>query len=292
MKPSRKHLSAQGLLGIVHEQFQKIKQPRTLAPRATPITLIDCLMSGLAVFSLKFPSLLKFDEGREEIQIKHNLQTLYSVKQAPSDTYMRERLDEVEPREIRKAFKALFSCVQRGKGLEAFEYLEGRYLLPGDGTGFFSSRTVHCENCCMKHQKKCRIQIGEAPYENNMYVLTKPAQQPWVLHYIGHDTVSIIDIHDVSGLRAILGDKEKKALSKEDKAGAVEAITAYYRREHVEGVTYYHQMFCAAIVHPDIKMVLPLAPEPIMKTDGATKNDCGTPRGVYQLEVKVLAGKH
>jgi hypothetical protein len=33
-------------------------------------------------------------------------------------------------------------------------------------------------------------------------------------------------------------------------------------------------MFCAAVVHPDIKLVLPLAPEPIMKTDGATKNDC------------------
>ena len=33
-------------------------------------------------------------------------------------------------------------------------------------------------------------------------------------------------------------------------------------------------MFCAAIVHPDNKIVLPLAPEPIMKADGFTKNDC------------------
>jgi hypothetical protein len=40
-----------------------------------------------------------------------------------------------------------------------------------------------------------------------------------------------------------------------------------------EQVTYYHNMFCAAIVHPDKKIVLPLAPEPIMKTDGASKND-------------------
>jgi hypothetical protein len=31
---------------------------------------------------------------------------------------------------------------------------------------------------------------------------------------------------------------------------------------------------CAAIVHPDIKVVLPFAPEPVLKTDGATKNDC------------------
>ena len=33
-------------------------------------------------------------------------------------------------------------------------------------------------------------------------------------------------------------------------------------------------MYCAAIVHPDIKIVLPLAPEPIIKSDGAAKNDC------------------
>ena len=39
-------------------------------------------------------------------------------------------------------------------------------------------------------------------------------------------------------------------------------------------VTYEHQMLGAAIVHPDHKEVIPLAPEPIQKQDGSTKNDC------------------
>jgi hypothetical protein len=39
-------------------------------------------------------------------------------------------------------------------------------------------------------------------------------------------------------------------------------------------VTYYHQMLGGAIVHPDLKEVIPLAPEPIIKQDGQTKNDC------------------
>lgn len=38
--------------------------------------------------------------------------------------------------------------------------------------------------------------------------------------------------------------------------------------------TYSHQMLGAAIVHPDRKEVIPLAPEPIIKQDGKTKNDC------------------
>lgn len=40
------------------------------------------------------------------------------------------------------------------------------------------------------------------------------------------------------------------------------------------GITYYHHMLGAALVHPDHKVVIPLAPEPIIKGDGETKNDC------------------
>jgi hypothetical protein len=39
-------------------------------------------------------------------------------------------------------------------------------------------------------------------------------------------------------------------------------------------ITYAHQMLGAAIVHPDRKEVIPLAPEPIIKQDGEQKNDC------------------
>ena len=46
-------------------------------------------------------------------------------------------------------------------------------------------------------------------------------------------------------------------------------------RHHTNGtVSYYHQMLGAAIVHPDFSAVIPLAPEPIHRTDGQEKNDC------------------
>ena len=40
------------------------------------------------------------------------------------------------------------------------------------------------------------------------------------------------------------------------------------------GVTYSHQLLGATLVHPDLKEVIPLAPEPIIQQDGHTKNDC------------------
>ena len=37
---------------------------------------------------------------------------------------------------------------------------------------------------------------------------------------------------------------------------------------------YYHQMLGAVLVNPDSREIFPLAPEPILKQDGACKNDC------------------
>ncbi len=39
-------------------------------------------------------------------------------------------------------------------------------------------------------------------------------------------------------------------------------------------ISYHHQLLGGAIVHPDLKEVIPLAPEAIIKQDGQTKNDC------------------
>src|SRR5467141_4691417 len=39
-------------------------------------------------------------------------------------------------------------------------------------------------------------------------------------------------------------------------------------------VTYAHQMLGAAIIHPDMRAVIPLMPEPLGKHDGTDKNDC------------------
>jgi Transposase DDE domain len=38
--------------------------------------------------------------------------------------------------------------------------------------------------------------------------------------------------------------------------------------------TYYHQMLGAALIHPDVREVIPLMPEPIVQQDGTAKNDC------------------
>ena len=113
----------------------------------------------------------------------------------PSDTWLRERLDGVDPRNLRRCFKIIFSFLQRGNVLKDWTVFDGHYLIAIDGTGCHSSHKVKCTRCCVKNHR--------------------------------------------NGL-----------------------------------TTYYHQMLGAAMIHPEHEEVLPLAPEPILKEDGADKNDC------------------
>lgn len=186
----RKHLNADALFSGIYTDFSKVSDPRQ---GNITIPLADALMSGFAMFSLKDPSLLAFDERRG---VDQNLRNIYNIEKVPCDTQMRTILDEVNPEELRVHFKGPFRQLQRGKALERMVFFEGCYLLSLDGTGFFSSKKLHSNICLEKVNKK----TGE--------------------------------------------------------------------------VTYHLQMLGAAIIHPDFKEAIPLAPEFISKQDGETKNDC------------------
>ena len=114
-------------------------------------------MSGLAVFLLKSPSLLQFDRQARRVEtIRWNLRSLFGVREAPSDSGLRKRLDGLDgldPGVLRKAFRRVFGQLQRGTSLEGHAYREGHYVLSVDGTGTLSSTSVHCANCCEKQRR-------------------------------------------------------------------------------------------------------------------------------------------
>lgn len=118
--------------------------------------------------------LLKFDrDARTNETVRENLKHLYGIVDAPCDTALRERLDEVDPAALGGAFKRVFALPRRGKGLEGFGWLD-HYLLSVDGTGYFSSSRVHCKRCCEK-----RYWNGEVAYYRQMLgaVLVHPEQR-------------------------------------------------------------------------------------------------------------------
>ena len=191
----RGELSAPGLWLAVKDYFcRQVSDPRS-GNGNTEIPTPSVLMSACAMFALKFPSLLQFDQQRIDPTIAHNLKSLFLVKQVPSDTHMREIIDKIDPEEVAGALDLVFAKAQRGKVLENYSVLDRGYLLSLDGTGYFDSQTTHCDSCCVKKKKDGTI-------------------------------------------------------------------------------GYYHFFLPAVIVHPEQRQVIPLGAEPILKQDGATKNDC------------------
>jgi len=63
---------------------------------------------------------------------------------------MRELIDPVSPEALRPMFQGSFDKLRRGKALEPMLFLNGAYLLALDGTGYFSSKTIHCTSWSAK----------------------------------------------------------------------------------------------------------------------------------------------
>jgi Transposase DDE domain len=139
----RKYLCADALFRLLREHFATIVDDRV---DEVEIPLSAALMSAFARFSLTAPSLLAFDKQRAD----GNLKTIYGIAHTPCDTRMRERLDPVSPESLRPSFTLVFRQLQRGKALEPMAFLDGHYVLALDGTGYFSSQTIHCASCLHK----------------------------------------------------------------------------------------------------------------------------------------------
>ena len=152
----RKDLNPDALLRLVRSEFECVPEWR---PGSVGISMADALMSGFALFSLKDPSMLAFDERR--LECDPNLHAVYLINRVPCDTQMRIICDGVIPDFLRPAFRAVFRKLQRGKALEPFVFVDGHYLLSLDGTGFYSSNKVGSAACLVKTNKK----TGQITYQ-------------------------------------------------------------------------------------------------------------------------------
>lgn len=81
---TRRYLSADGMVEILRSRFGKVPDHRRAC--AVDYSMTDTLTSAYAMFSLKDPSLLAFQERVREPSIHK----LCGIKAVPSDTQMRD----------------------------------------------------------------------------------------------------------------------------------------------------------------------------------------------------------
>jgi hypothetical protein len=137
----KRYLNADSLIASLRNRFDEVLDHRRKASCAYSMT--DTLTAAFAMFSLKEPSLLSFEERCDEEAIDR----LYGIDQVPSDSQMREILDGIDLEPLNEAFADLFYELQRGGVLKKWEFDRGHYLLSIDGTGYFCSSKVRCKHC-------------------------------------------------------------------------------------------------------------------------------------------------
>lgn len=151
MKTVKTCLSKDAQLDALRRGFKQIPDRRRDGGK---IPLVDVLMSGYAVFDLKDPSLLAFDNRR--LDDADNLQRIYGIGQVACDTQLRTVLDPVDPELLRPNFRAVTAQLQRGNALQQLAYYDGYYLLSLDGTGSFGSENLSSASCLVKNKSNGR----------------------------------------------------------------------------------------------------------------------------------------
>ena len=137
--PLRLHLHFDPLIQLARDHFECLDDPR----RCPSISLPDALMAGFAMFSLKDPSLLAFQRRT----LDHNLKTVFGLQSIPSDTQFRPILDAVDPADVRPVVEQIFTRREERKVLDDYRILGGHYSIALDGVEYFSSKSIHCDNC-------------------------------------------------------------------------------------------------------------------------------------------------
>jgi hypothetical protein len=148
----KKHLSFSALRKKMAERFRKIEDSRQEVK--VDYSVHDCLMSAFAMMFFQDPSMLAFQRRLEQTIQQNNLRALFQVTSIPKDTQLRDVLDPLPNESIDCLFDDYIGALQRGKHLTQFQVLGEHYLVPIDGSEYFSSDKIHCPHCLTTTSKK------------------------------------------------------------------------------------------------------------------------------------------
>lgn len=150
MKMTRINLWTPALISSIKKKInRKFKDEKQHGN--TKFTITDYVLSGIAIFHLKYSSLLQFDNDKNEEAKSQNLKNLYQLDNIPSDTRFRIGLDEAEPYKLKSLFGLFIAKLQDNKVLEKHKVLDRSLHISMDGTGYFHSDKIHCEHCCTQN---------------------------------------------------------------------------------------------------------------------------------------------
>ncbi len=125
----------------------------------TRYTIEDAALGAFSIFFTQSPSFLAFQDAMQKAKGKSNAQTLFTMDQIPSDNHIRDLMDVVHPSYVFPMFSYIFDGLNTLGYLEEFRSINNNLLIALDGTQYFSSQNICCENCSRKEHRNGTVTV-------------------------------------------------------------------------------------------------------------------------------------
>ena len=183
-----KSLKIAAIFEMVGNTFRSL--PDNRKGRNRMYEMADAAAGAFGVFFTQSPSFLAYQRDMERTKGRNNAASLFGVTQIPSDQQMRNLLDEVEPSHLYEPFWTLQKQLEVAGYLDDHRGHQGSYLVAMDGTYYFSSQTIHCDNCTVHRHGEQRHYYHSAvtpvlvtPGKNRVY----PVEPEFILPQDGSE---------------------------------------------------------------------------------------------------------
>lgn len=113
----------------------------------------DAALSAFSVFFTQSPSFLSYQISMEQNKGNNNGRTLFGIDKIPCDNQIRALLDPIPANLVFPVFDQTFKMLQETNVMEEFRSFNNDLLIAMDGTWFFSSKKIHCQNCLTKEHR-------------------------------------------------------------------------------------------------------------------------------------------
>ena len=104
-------------------------------------------LASFGVFFMQSPSFLAHPRDMQRRKGENNASSLFEVRQIPSDGQIRNLLDPLDAGQMATVLLGVYAELAARGYLADYQGVAETRLISLDGTQYFSSQKVHCDNC-------------------------------------------------------------------------------------------------------------------------------------------------
>jgi hypothetical protein len=134
------------------EEFHRVLEglPDYRTGQNTTYSIKDAALGAFSVFFTQSPSFLAHQETMKRTKGRSNAESIFGIEKVPCDNQIRQLLDPIAPSYLFPMFELTFNDLEATGQLDAFRTFDDNLLFAFDGTQYFSSKEIHCQNCSHK----------------------------------------------------------------------------------------------------------------------------------------------